>query len=142
MSKINKLIRKPKLRLSKPRLKLPKAPSKNFWYTIILFIVYFSLAGGAYIIVKQPPTIGADQAGNPVVIFTRSLGGGLDEQFVLEAILASLLMFLGFIGFISVYESTKHIYTPNYAYVLLIAGIVMIIMAAVGLQGLITVKLS
>ncbi|MHA1754711.1 MAG: hypothetical protein ACTSYR_04255 [Candidatus Odinarchaeia archaeon] len=142
MSKISKIFRKPKIRLSKPRLKLPKAPSKTFWYIIILFVIYFCLAGGVYDIVHQPISIGVDQAQNPVIIYTRSLGGGLDEQFLIEGLLGSLLMFLGFVGFMTIYESSKNIYTPNYSYMLLVAGIAMVIIAFAALQGLITLKIG
>lgn len=139
---ISQVIRKPRIRLTKPRLKLPKAPSKTFWYIIIIFIVYFCLAGGVYDIVHQPISVGQDSSGNPILIFTAALGGGLDEQFLLEGLAASILMFFGFIGFLSMYESSKHIYTPNYAYTMLIVGVIFIIVSFAGLQALVAVKIG
>ena len=142
MSRISKFIRKPKIRLSKPRFKLPKAPSKTFWYVLSLFIIYFCLAGGVYDIVKQPISVGVGHSGNPVVFFTSSLGGGIDKQFIVEGLIGSLLMFLGFLGFLAIYESSKHIYMPNYAYALLISGVIMVFAAFAGLQGLMAIKIS
>jgi hypothetical protein len=142
MGRFSKILRKPKIRLTKPRLKLPKAPSKTFWYAIILFIVYFCLAGGIYNIVVQPITVGSDATGNPVFIFSSSLGGGIDEQFLMEGLIGSLLMFFGFVGFITLYEGTKHLYTPNYAYTLIIIGAVMIMIGFIGLQSLVALKIS
>ncbi len=137
-----KILEKFKKRFSGIRLKLPKAPSKTFWFIIILFLIYFILAGGIYDIVHQPITIGQSSSGTPILIFSASLGGGIDEQFILEGLAASLLMFLGFIGFMSMYESAKNIYNPGYAYTLIIVGLALIIIAFAGLQALAIFKLS
>ncbi|MEM2109592.1 MAG: hypothetical protein QW327_03790 [Candidatus Odinarchaeota archaeon] len=142
MNQLSKIWRKIKTKLSKPVLKLPKAPSRTFWFIVIIFLIYFLLAGGIYDIVHQPIAVGQTSSGTPVLIFTASLGGGIDEQFLLEGLAASLLMFLGFIGFMSMYESAKNVYNPSYAYALIIAGLALIIIAFAGLQALAIFKLS
>ncbi|WEU41037.1 MAG: hypothetical protein OdinLCB4_003845 [Candidatus Odinarchaeum yellowstonii] len=142
MTRSFKMLEKLKKRFSGIRLKLPEAPSKTFWFIIILFFIYFILAGGIYDIVRQPITIGQSSSGTPILIFSASLGGGIDEQFILEGLAASMLMFLGFIGFMSIYESSKNIYNPSYAYTLIIVGLALIIIAFAGLQALSIIKLS
>ncbi|MHA1238215.1 MAG: hypothetical protein ACTSSJ_03065 [Candidatus Odinarchaeia archaeon] len=143
MSRMSRLIRRFKSWLKAPKFKSIHAPPRMFWYALSLIIVYFVLAGGIYDLVNQPIVMGSDpNTGNPVLIFTVGLGGGIDEQFVLEGFVASILMFLGFLGMILIYESTKHFYNPSYSTMLLVAGIAMIIVAFVGCEMLISIKIT
>jgi len=118
-------------------------PSRMFWYGVSLIIVYFILAGGIYDIVNQPIVAGSNPStGTPILVFTVGLGGGIDEQFVLEGFVGAFLMFLGFLGFILLYESTKHFYNPSYATMLLIAGIALVAIAFIGCEWLISIKIT
>jgi len=49
-------------------------------------------------------------------------------------------MLIGFIGLMVIYQSTKHVYRPNYAKTLLIMGIVLALIGYIGLHWLFTKK--
>ncbi|MFX0068649.1 MAG: hypothetical protein ACFFC5_01285 [Promethearchaeota archaeon] len=135
-----RFIRKPKLRLKRPMLKLPKAPSPTVWYVICIAVVLFIFAGGLYNIVNQPLPFGQDpNTGEPMIIL-RPPYGTLSDQFVLEGMIGGILAFVGFLGFVIIYESTKHVYNPSYALMLLIAGIAMVVLAYVGAEWMIVIK--
>ncbi|MFX1486528.1 MAG: hypothetical protein ACFFBS_05485 [Promethearchaeota archaeon] len=135
-----RFIRRPKLRLKKPRLELPKAPSPTVWYVICAVVILFILAGGIYNIVNQPLPFGSNpDTGDPMLIL-RPPYGTISDQFVLEGMIGGILIFCGFAGFVVIYESTKHVYNPSYALMLLIAGIVMIILAYIGAEWIIVIK--
>jgi hypothetical protein len=65
--------------------------------------------------------MGATSSGSPVLIY-----GGLGYQFILEGVTASIFIFIGFVGALMIYESTRHVYRPSYSRLLLVAGIGMI----------------
>jgi len=103
-------------------------------------LVLFIFAGGLYNIVNQPLPFGQDpNTGNPMIII-RPPYGTLSDQFVLEGMIGGILVFIGFLGFIVIYESTKHVYNPSYALMLLIAGIAMVVLAYIGAEWMIVIK--
>ena len=54
---------------------------------------------------------------------------GIHDQFMLEGIIAFALIMCGFLGFLSIHQSTKHFYRPKYSYMLFTVGIAMIFFA-------------
>ena len=135
-----KFIRKPKLRLKSPKFELPKAPSPMVWYIICAAVILFIFAGGIYNIVNQPLPFGQDPNTGAPMLIIRPPYGTISDQFVLEGMIGGLLIFCGFLGFVVIYESTKHVYNPSYALMLLITGIVMVILAYIGAEYIIVLK--
>lgn len=104
------------------KFKLPSGVSALISLGIILGIVLFVMGGGIYLLVS-----GAS--------FNNPYGGlassSLNSQYGIETLLSVAFMFIGFLGFLLVYESTKHVYNASYATKLLILGIVLIVVAVV-----------
>jgi len=114
-------IRKPKVILRKPKLRLPSEIPTSLLLQITLIFVFCIYAGILYDIVKQPFPLGS-RYGIPVLIDER-----LDAQFIIEGIVASLLFFVGFIGFVIISYSTRYFYEPKFARTLLLIGVVAVI---------------
>ena len=112
-------IRKPRLRLTKPSLKMPQKPSSTTLFVLTAIFVLFVFGGGIWDMVNTASlrAMGASSTGSPVLIYP-----GLDYQFILEGVVASVFMFLGFVGLLLTYQSTRHVYRPGYSKLLLVAG--------------------
>ena len=116
-------IRKPKIILRKPKLKLPSEIPTSLLLQIALIFIFCIYMGLLFDIVKEPLPLGS-RFGVPVLIDQR-----LDAQFIIEGIVASIIMFVGFIGFIVIFYSTRYFYEPSYARTLLLIGVVAVIAA-------------
>jgi len=134
-----KFIRKPRIRFTPPRIN-PAVPIPNriIMFIISLFLVGFSIAGGAYDMVSKTTgriAVGYDTSTHPATpIFFYE---GLHDQFLLEGIIAFSLILMGFIGFMFIHQSTKHFYRPKYSYMLFAVGIVLILFAVFSLQSIV-----
>ncbi|MFX1364368.1 MAG: hypothetical protein ACFFCE_00800 [Promethearchaeota archaeon] len=124
----------PKLKLS--RLSLP-TPSRSLSVIVILIILFVLQTGVVYFMVREPPSIGANSAGDPIFIYT-----DLHESFIIEGIVASILILFCSIGFIALFQASKYVYNKKMAIWVLIIGIFMIIISFVLLQYMINVKLG
>ncbi|MGQ4833288.1 MAG: hypothetical protein ACP6IS_05285 [Candidatus Asgardarchaeia archaeon] len=138
-------LRKPKVRLTKPKLKSPPKPSLSFLSILLVIFSLFLLGGGVFTItnVGEPWFIPLGQS-----IKTKGLTfiyiGTLNSQLVLEGFIASFFYALGFLGFMLIYESSKHaknVYRGGYAEKLLIIGIVLVFVSYILLQWLLITKL-
>ncbi len=126
-----KIIRKPNIRLNNPfvGVKIPSFLTSRYLVMVFVFILFFYFfSGGMYFIIgayREIP-MGYGQ-GNPPepIIFLRSL----NDQFIIEGILASSFIFIALGGFSLIYLSTKNFYKPSSCYVYLGLGIVVIIIA-------------
>ena len=129
-------IRRPNFRFYRLTFTLPReVPTKLFVLTLFLAIFYIYM-GGVYDVVEKPLTIGSDQKGNPLLFYP----GGIDRQFLLEGIVAALLMFVGFIGLYLMDSATHDPHDPNRAYKYMTVGSVLIVLAMIVLQRMIDLK--
>lgn len=125
-----KILKKPRLRLEKPRLKMPrKTPSPDTLFILAMSFILFVLGGGMFAVVNYKSL----PEGFMVT-------GELTRQTVIEGLVAFTFMMVGFIGFVIIYQSTKHVYRPSYAKTLLLMGIVLTLIGYVGLQWLFSKK--
>lgn len=123
-----KFLKKPRLRLETPRIKMPrKGPPRDVYLLLSLVYTFFILCGGIRLISRGP--------------INGFLVGGLMDQTVIEAIVVFGFLLAAFSGFMSIYESTKHIYRSKEALTLLIIGIVLVLTAYAGLQWLMVKKM-
>jgi hypothetical protein len=67
---------------------------------------------------------------------------GLNRQVLIEGIVGGALFFIGFVGFYLMYQSTRNIYRPRYAQMMLAAGLVIILISFFGCQWLISFKIA
>lgn len=132
-----KFLRKPRMRFTPPRInRTIPIPNRTIMFIFALALVGFSVAGGAYIMVST-------NVGKIAVGYTYSSSGppipdffidSLNDQYMLEGIIAFALIIMGFIGFMFIHQSTKHFYRPKYSYMLFATGIVLILFAVFALQ--------
>lgn len=103
---------------------------------ISISIAIFLLGGGLYsMIVKPLPAV--YYGGRFLFLYPQ-----LSEQFISDSMVAVALYTFGIIGLIVIYQSTKNIYKPRQAYMMLLAGIVLSLIAYIFLEAVILQKLG
>ncbi|MFX1354625.1 MAG: hypothetical protein ACFE8V_02040 [Promethearchaeota archaeon] len=131
-------LRKPKI--NNPQIKLPKMdiplPGRSLVVIGIYIILFLLQTGIIYIIYREPIAIGA-RGDEPVLFYP-----DIHEAFIVESIVASIFIFLCSIGFILLYQASKHVYNKKTAVKILVIGIILIISSFVALQAFITIKLG
>jgi hypothetical protein len=126
-----KTIRKPRLVLRAPRIPQIRMPSKWILFAVSLGIYYFVISGSIYDLTYTPTIFGP----------TNWLFGGLHQQFIIEGVVGGAFYFLGFLGFYFTYQSTRHIYRPRYANMMLAIGWFLILASFVGCSSLLYQKI-
>jgi hypothetical protein len=130
-------LKKPKIkfpRTEKLRIRLP-APSKSFWLIAIFVVLFILQMGVVYFIYREPPSIGADQQGQPLFIWP-----DLNESFIVEGIVASIFLFLASSGFLLLYQASKYVYNRKIALRILIIGVILIVVSFIVLQLMLGIK--
>ncbi|MFW9877479.1 MAG: hypothetical protein ACFFG0_30705 [Candidatus Thorarchaeota archaeon] len=130
-------LRKPKVKFPRfrvPRLSLPM-PSRSISIISVFIILFVLQTGVAYLVVREPPALGANQAGDPIFIIT-----DINEAFIIESIVASILILLCSTGFVLLYHASKYVYNRKMALTILTIGVLMILITFVALQYIISVK--
>ncbi|MHA1932075.1 MAG: hypothetical protein ACW96X_06020 [Promethearchaeota archaeon] len=134
---LGKALRKPKINFPKfrfPQLSLPM-PSRALGVIVIFAVLFVLQTGVAYLLVREPPALGATQQGEPVFIFS-----GINEAFIIESIVASILIILSSVGFIFLYQASKYVYNRKMAASILTIGVLTILITFIALQYIIAVK--
>lgn len=108
--------------------------SLNLMVVLISALSLFLLAGGVYNIILQPPVLLSSS--NYIIFFTYSL----HEQIWGESIVAFLLFSLGAGGGYIAYRSTRYVYKPREATMLLVIGVIMLFLAFIGCEYVIWLK--
>jgi len=134
---LGRALRKPKINF--PKLRLPQVslpmPSRALGLIAVFAILFVLQTGLAYLLVREPPALGATQQGDPIFIFT-----GINEAFIIESIVASILIILSSVGFIFLYQASKYVYNRKMAATILAIGVITIIITFIGLQYIVAVK--
>ncbi len=103
---------------------------------ISISIAIFLLGGGLYSMIVRPlPAV--YYGGRFLFLYPQ-----LSEQFISDSMVAVALYTFGIIGLIVIYQSTKNIYKPRQAYMMLLAGIVLSLIAYIFLEAVILQKLG
>lgn len=112
-----------------PRVKFPEfeemdmalpSPGRSIVLIAIYAFLFWLVAGGIYILIREPISLGADRNGNPLWLYPST-----SEAFIIESIVAAAVIFMGGAGFILMYQTTKHSFNYNYAIKLLIVGFIL-----------------
>ncbi len=130
-------IRKPKInfpKFRKLRISLPM-PARALGMIVILSILFVLQTGVIYLIIREPPALGSNQAGDPIFIFE-----DLHESFILEGIVASILIMLSSTGFILLFQASKHVYNKKMGSSFLVLGVIIILFSFLMLQGMLRIK--
>jgi BarA-like signal transduction histidine kinase len=111
-------------------------PSGLIVPTIAIALAVFLLGGGLYDIIMKPlPAV--YYGGRFIFLYPQ-----LSEQFISDSIVAMIVYSLGIVGLITMYQSTKYIYKPRQAYMMLIIGVALLLLAYIFLEDTIRIKLS
>ncbi len=136
---MGKKLRKPKINfptLGGRRLTLP-SPSKTLGLLAIYAILFILQTGVVYLLYRDPPALGATAGGDPIFLYP-----SVQDSFIIEGIVASILIFVASMGFLLLYQASKYSYNRQMALRIIVIGAIMIIIAFVGLQYMISIKLG
>lgn len=116
-------------------------PSSILISIIVIAYAIFLLGGGLFSLITQPPYY-AYISNNFYFIWSRMLQGSsaLGEQFVSETLISNALYAMGFVGLFAIYQSTKYAYKPRQAYMMLVIGVTLLLLAYIFLEYAIDVK--
>ena len=64
----------------------------------------------------------------------------ISSQFISDTAISVILYALGFVGLLAIYQSTKSAYKPRQAYMMLVIGVALLLLAYVFLEGSIQFK--
>jgi hypothetical protein len=99
-------------------------PSTTLLVAAIIVFAIFILAGGIFDILEKPLALMPKGSG-----WTFVYKGTIHIQTLNESILAGLLYFLGVLGFYLLLRSTRLVYNPRQAYLMLILGLMITLIA-------------
>ena len=132
-------IRKPKIHF--PKLKIPRVslpmPARTLSIIVILTILFVLQTGVVYLMVREPPALGSDSSGDPIFIYDN-----VHESFILEGIVASILIIFSSMGFVFLYQASKYVYNKKMAVWILTIGVLLILTCFVSLQNILRVKMK
>jgi len=115
---------------------------KPSWFIIALAAVassIFLLGGGVYDIIEKPfALLPGATSGSWIFYYPREL----NAQSLNESVIVMLLYAIGFAGFATIYQSTKYAYKPRQAFILLMVGAVLAIIAYYGCETIVGLKLK
>ena len=125
----------PELKTSKMDIPLPGKSIAVMGVYVILFLLQ---TGIVYLVFRGTPALGTNpDTGAPLFLYPN-----INESFIIESIVASIFIFLCSIGFILLYQASKHVYNKDVAIRYLVLGIILILAAFGTLQAMITYKLG
>ena len=127
-----------------PRVKFPEAregglslptPGKSLILMLIYVFLFYLVLGGIYLGIRDTVTVGGDAQGNAVFIFPKT-----NEAFIIESLVAGFLIYIAGLGFLLLYNATKHSFNYGYAIKIYIIGGLLVIAGFSMLQYMIGVK--
>ena len=104
--------------------------------TLTIALALFLFAGGVYDLILRPPMTG-------FFVFGYDIGAPSGPgQFLSDSILVAIAYSLGAIGLLAVHRSTSYVYKPRKAYVLLIIGLSLAMVAYIFIETAVQVRLT
>ncbi len=117
-----------------PRISLPM-PSRSLSIVAVFAVLFILQMGVVYLIVREPSALGATQQGDPVFIYQE-----IHDSYIIESIVASVLIFFCSTGFIMLYQASKYVYNKKMAIWILAIGLLLILTTFIILQYIIGIK--
>ncbi len=135
-----------KTRLSSLGFRLQKAirkmatakPSIFVIASVIVVSTVFFLGGGVYDLLAEPLIVVPITSTRILFFYPYSV----HEQAVLESLLIMTSYVMGFFGVFLMYQSTKYAYKPHQAYILLLSGVVLLLIAYIYIENLLWSKIT
>ncbi|MHA1146957.1 MAG: hypothetical protein ACTSR8_01805 [Promethearchaeota archaeon] len=134
---LGSLVKKPKIKYPEWRgrkLSVPM-PAKTLGLIGIYIILFILQTGVVYLIYKEPPALGAKPNGDAIFLYP-----SIQDSFIIEGIVASILIFIASLGYLLLYQASKYLYNRTMAIRILIIGLFMIFATFAALQFMIAVK--
>jgi len=103
---------------------------------VVTALSLFLLAGGVYDILEQP--LSAIPWGSNILFFYPYT---LQAQAVIESVGVMIAYAMGAAGILLMYQSTKYVYKSRQAFMMLLSGVILIIIAYIYIEGLVFSKL-
>ena len=110
------------------------APTAFIVIAVVIFYAVFLFGGGLYTLINHPQP--SAYVNNQFYF----LYPDISSQFISDTLISVTLYVLGFVGLLAIYQSTKSAYKPRQAYMLLIVGVALLLLAYVFLEGSISFK--
>ncbi len=112
-------------------------PSALLSSIIIIAVAIFLFSGGLYNLAMRPlPSFYSREFGF-LFLYPR-----LSEQFIADSMISAILYALGVVGLIIIYQSTKYAYKPRQAYMMFLVGACLLLLAYIGLETTIRLKMG
>ena len=111
-------------------------PSTFIITAVLISYTIFLFGGGLFTLITQPL---------PAVYYNSRfyfLYPDLSAQFISDTVISAMLYAVGFIGLLAIYQSTKYAYKPRQAYIMLVVGVTLLLLAYIFLEDAILVKIS
>jgi hypothetical protein len=111
-------------------------PSAFIISVVVISYAIFLFGGGLYTIITQPL---------PAVYYNSRfyfLYPELSSQFISDTVISAMLYALGFVGLLAIYQSTKYAYKPRQAYIMLVVGVTLLLLAYIFLEDAILIKIA
>ncbi len=112
------------------------APSTMALTVAVISYAIFLFGGGLYTLINKP--LPAFYDGSKFYF----LYPGLSSQFGADTIISVALYAIGFAGVLALYQSAKNAAKPRQAYMLLVVGVALILMAYIFIEGAILAKMG
>ena len=111
-------------------------PSSFVVSVIVISYAIFLFGGGLYTLISSP--LPAFYTGKGFIFIYPDLG----RQFISDSVISAMLYTIGFAGLLAIYQSTKYAYKPRQAYMMLIIGVTLLLLAYIFLEDAILIKLG
>jgi hypothetical protein len=111
-------------------------PSSFIISIIVVAYAVFLFGGGLYTLISSP--LPAFYTGKSFIFLYPDLG----QQFISDSIIAIMLYGIGFAGLLAIYQSTKYAYKPRQAYMMLVIGVTLLLLAYIFIEDAIQIKLG
>lgn len=116
--------------------KMSTAPTTAIITVVGISYAVFLFGGGLYTLINQPiPSYYNENTQQFYFLYP-----DVSEQFGADTIISVALYALGFVGLLTIYQSTKSANKPRQAYMLLIAGITFLLLAWIFLESVMIIK--
>jgi hypothetical protein len=110
-------------------------PSSLIFTVLVMGTALFLLGGGVYDLINQPL---------PAVYYNSRfyfLYPSVSEQFLFDTVISVMLYLVGFVGLLTLYQSSRHAYNPRQAYMAMIVGAGLLLIAYLFLEYFIHLKI-
>ena len=119
--------------------KISTAKPSSFAITIaVIAYAVFIFGGGLYTLINYETILPSAYYQGRFYFLYPDLG----LQFISDTVIAVMLYAIGFVGLLAIYQSTKYAYKPRQAYMMMVIGLTLLLLAYIFLEDAIMIKLG